>query len=477
MVLRAYSRPEHNESKRAASIFHPFPLRPKPVMNATFDPQKLPQVAIIGRPNVGKSSLFNRIVGRRQAIVGSLSGLTRDRQTGEAEWIGTRFVLTDTGGLEWDSSESLLEQVKIQVLTALETSDVVMFVVDGRDGLTGVESEVALFARRHGIPMLLVINKCDTREMGTLAKAEFSSLGISPVFSVSAEQGRGVGDMLDGLVAALPEIEVAEDSEDEGPHQVRIAVIGRPNVGKSSLVNALLGTTRVIVSDIPGTTRDAIDTVLERDGRRYVLVDTAGMRKRAKVDTHAEMASVAIAKRRIERADVSLLLIEPHEGVTHQDITIGREAQEHGCGLIVVVNKWDTVDKEEDLEIRFTEYVRRRVGRLRWAPLAYTSALEGLGVEKLLPLVDEVAAARARRIPTAQLNVAFEKMLQRHEPAGGTAGAMPKYLTQVGVNPPSFVVFASGRGAMRADYRRYIENRLRDGFEFAGAPLRIKVRR
>ena len=446
-------------------------------MNATDDRQKLAQVAIIGRPNVGKSTLFNRIVGRRQAIVGSLAGLTRDRQTAEAEWAGTRFVLTDTGGLEWDSTESLLEQVKIQVLTALETSDVVIFVVDGRDGLTGVESEVALFARRHGIPMLLVINKCDTRDLGTLAEAEFSSLGISPVFTVSGEQGRGVGDMLDGLVAALPEIEVEDEPEREGANQIRIAVIGRPNVGKSSLVNALLGTTRVIVSDMPGTTRDSIDTVLERDGRRYVLVDTAGMRKRSKVDTHAEMASVAIAKRRIERADVSLLLIEPHEGVTHQDISIGREAQEKGCGLVIVVNKWDTVDKEKELETLFTEYVQRRVGRLRWAPVTYTSALEGLGIDALLPLVDEVAAARALRIPTAQLNVAFEQMLQRHEPAGGTSAAMPKYLTQVGVNPPSFVVFASGRGSMRADYRRYLENRLRDGFDFAGTPLRIKVRR
>jgi GTP-binding protein len=434
-------------------------------------------VAIIGRPNVGKSALFNRIVGRRQAIVGSLAGLTRDRQTAEAEWTGARFVLTDTGGLEWDSAESILEQVKIQVLMALETSDVVLFVVDGRDGLTGVESEVALFARRHGIPMLLVINKCDTREIGMLAESEFSSLGISPAFTVSAEQGRGVGDMLDGLVATLPENAVDADASTEGIPQVRIAVIGRPNVGKSSLVNALLGTSRVIVSDIPGTTRDAIDTVLERDGRRYVLVDTAGMRKRSKVDTHAEMASVAIAKRRIERADVSLLLIEPHEGVTHQDISIGREAQESGCGLVVVVNKWDTVDKEEGLATRFSEYVRHRMGRLRWAPITYTSALEGEGVDALLPLVDEVAAARARRIPTAELNVAFEQMLQRHEPAGGTTGAMPKYLTQVGVNPPSFVVFASGRGAMRSDYRRYIENRLRDGFDFAGTPLRIKVRR
>ncbi len=446
-------------------------------MHATADRQNLAQVAIIGRPNVGKSSLFNRIVGRRQAIVGSLSGLTRDRQTAEAEWAGARFVLTDTGGLEWNSTESLLEQVKVQVLTALETSDVVLFVVDGRDGLAGVESEVALFARRHGIPMLLVINKCDTRALGTLAEAEFSPLGITPVFTVSAEHGRGVGDMLDGLVAVLPELEEDDVLQGEGAADVRIAVIGRPNVGKSSLVNALLGTTRVIVSEIPGTTRDSIDTVLERDGRRYVLVDTAGLRKRAKVDTHAEIASVAIAKRRIERADVSLLLVEPHEGVTHQDISIGREAQEKGCGLVVVVNKWDTVDKEEGLKTRFTEYVRHRMGRLRWAPVTYTSALEGLGVEVLLPLVDEVAAARARRIPTAQLNVAFEQMLQRHEPAGGTTGAMPKYLTQVGVNPPTFVVFASGRGSMRSDYRRYLENRMRDAFEFAGTPLRIKVRR
>jgi GTP-binding protein len=437
----------------------------------------LAQVAIIGRPNVGKSTLFNRIVGRRQAIVGSQSGLTRDRQTAEADWAGSRFVLTDTGGLEWDSPENLLEQVKIQVLAALESSDVALFVVDGRDGLTGVEREIASFARRRNIPMLLVINKCDTRALGAEAEAEFSALGITPVFSISAEQGRGVGDMLDGLVAALPRFEEEDEAGGTADSKIRIAVIGRPNVGKSSLVNAFLGTTRVIVSDIPGTTRDSIDTVLERDGRRYVIVDTAGIRKRSKVDTHAEIASVAIARRRVERADVSLLLIEPHEGVTRQDLNLGKEAQEKGCGLIVVVNKWDTVDPQEGMQARFTDYVRQRLGRLRWAPVAYTSALEGRGLDSLLCLIDDVAAARARRIPTAQLNDAFEEMLQRHEPAGGTTGAMPKYLTQVAIDPPTFVAFASGRGSLRSDYRRYLENRLRDAFDFAGTPLRIKVRR
>jgi GTP-binding protein len=438
---------------------------------------RLAQVAIIGRPNVGKSTLFNRIVGRRQAIVGSVPGLTRDRQTAEADWAGVQFILTDTGGLEWNSAESLLEQVKIQVLAALESSDVVLFVVDGREGLTGVESEIASFARRRNVPMLLVINKCDTRALSSDAEAEFSTLGITPVFSISAEHGRGVGDMLDGLVAALPRLDEEDELAGTVESPTRIAVIGRPNVGKSSLVNAFLGTTRVIVSDLPGTTRDSIDTVLERDGRRYVIVDTAGIRKRSRVDTHAEIASVAIARRRVERADVSLLLIEPHEGVTRQDLNIGKEAQEKGCGLIVVVNKWDTVDPEPGLEARFTEYVRQRMGRLRWAPVTYTSALHRRGIDSLLSSIDAVAAARARRIPTAQLNEAFDQMLQRHEPAGGTTGAMPKYLTQVAINPPTFVAFASGRGSLRSDYRRYLENRLRDAFDFAGTPLRIKVRR
>lgn len=437
---------------------------------------RLPRVAIIGRPNVGKSTLFNRIVGRRQAIVGAQAGLTRDRHVAEAEWAGTRFELTDTGGLEWDSAESLLQRVKDQVLVALESADLVLFVADGRQGPAGVEHEIAQAVHRRGIPMILVANKCDTREIGETATLEFHALGVKSVFAVSAEHGAGVGEMLDALVGALPDQQELEGEGVEDDIDVRIAVIGRPNVGKSSLVNALLGATRVIVSDLPGTTRDAIDTRLEHDGRSYLIVDTAGIRKRSRVDTHAELASVAIARRRIDRADVTLLLVEPYDGMTRQDLHVAQEAWEKGCGLIVIVNKWDTVEAEEGLQERFRRYLAKRLGRMRSAPVTFTSATEGQGVAGLLPLVDEVAAERARRIPTAALNEAFEAMVQRHEPAGGTAGAVPKYLTQVGVEPPTFVAFATGRGARRSDYRRYLENRLRDAFGFAGTPLIVKVR-
>ncbi|MFQ5743300.1 MAG: ribosome biogenesis GTPase Der [Acidobacteriota bacterium] len=438
---------------------------------------RLPRVAIVGRPNVGKSTLFNRIVGRRQAIVGRESGLTRDRHTAETDWTGTRFVLTDTGGLEWGTTEDLLQQVEQQVLAAVDSADLVLFVGDGRAGILPVESQTAVAIRRRGIPMLLVVNKCDTSKIADTAAADFHALGLGAIFTVSAEQGRGVGELLDALVAALPGPHDAQVSVPESTLAARVAVVGRPNVGKSSLVNALLGRTRVIVSDLPGTTRDAIDTVLELQGRRYLLVDTAGIRKRAKVATHAELASVAVARRRLQRADVALLLIDPHDGLTRQDLHLASEAGLVGCGLIVVVNKWDTTEKEEGLTVRFRERLRQRLGRLSYARVAFTSATEGDGVEALLPLVDAVSAARSRRIGTAELNAAFEAMLRRYQPGGGTAGVWPKYLTQVGVNPPTFVVFAAGRGSWRTDYRRYLENRLREAFDFSGTPMIIRVRR
>lgn len=444
-------------------------------MNQPSGAVSLPQVAIVGRPNVGKSTLFNRIVGRREAIVGSHHGMTRDRNTAEADWNGISFGLIDTGGIDQGSKEDLIRQVEEQVMIAVDIADIVVLVVDGREGPLPVEHDIASQLRRRGITLILAINKCDKLAAAAEMELAFHEVGIELMHVISAEHGFGVADLLDTLTDLLPEASPVDRDEDA---PIRVAFVGRPNVGKSSLVNTLLGSERVIVSAQPGTTRDPIDTLLESNGRRYILVDTAGIRKRARVDTHAEIASVAMARRRIAQADVALLVIDADEGVTRQDLHVAAEANHMGCGLIVVVNKWDLVDEEEEsLRPQVEANVRERLGRMRYARVAVTSATEGTGVEALLPLVDEVAEARRRRVPTADLNVAFAAMLGRHAPAGGTSAAQPKYLTQVGVNPPRFVAFAGGRGAARNDYTRYLENRLRKTFDFGGSPIVIKLRR
>ena len=433
----------------------------------------LPQVAIVGRPNVGKSTLFNRIVGRREAIVGSHYGMTRDRHMAEADWNGMAFVLVDTGGIEQGANEDLLQQVERQVMTAVDVADIALLVVDGREGLLPVDREIAAQLRRRGTVPLLAVNKCDKQADAAEMVSAFHELGFPSVFALSAEEGFGVADLLDGVTAMLPRTELADGERED---TTRVAFVGRPNVGKSSLVNALLGSERVIVSDEPGTTRDAIDTVLESAGRRYVLVDTAGMRKRARIDTHAEIASVAMARRRLTHADVALLVVDAQEGITRQDLHVAAEADQMGCGLIVVVNKWDLVGEPLEIRGEVEEYAKERMARMRYARVAITSATKGTGVNGLLPIVDAVAAARAQRVPTAELNAAFEIIVGRNAPAGGTSATSPKYLTQVGIKPPRFVAFAGGRGAARGDYTRYLENRLREHFDFAGTPLVIKLR-
>ena len=433
----------------------------------------VPHVVIVGRPNVGKSTLFNRIVGRREAIVGSQYGMTRDRHSAEADWNGRRFTLTDTGGIEHGSREDLARQIERQVMVAVEVAAVVLLVVDGRQGPVPMDRELVADLRRRGVEPILVVNKCDTPAVAARLAPAFHELGLAILHPVSAEHGAGINDLLDTVAELLPEMPVAAGDEEPA---IRIAVVGRPNVGKSSLVNALLGAERVIVSDQPGTTRDPIDTLLESNGRRYLLIDTAGMRKRARIDTHAEIASVAMARRRLAQADVALLVIDPEEGVTRQDMQVAAEADGLGCGLIVVVNKWDTIDPAEIGRGEVEEHVLERLGRNRYARVAITSAVQGTGVDELLPLVDEVAAARSRRVPTSDLNAAFAAMVGRHAPAGGTSASQPKYLTQVGIDPPRFVAFAGGRGATRDDYVRYLENRLREAFDFRGTPIVVKLR-
>lgn len=443
--------------------------------------RRLPHVAIVGRPNVGKSTLFNRIVGGREAIVGRQSGMTRDRHRAEAEWRGRRFLLVDTGGVEWGSADELLAAIQKQAFRAVEEADIVLFVVDGRAGIVSVESRLATEIRKRGMDAFLVVNKCDAPESAEMQASEFYELGLSPVYPTSAEHGTGVADLLDGIIDALPGAPEAEDAERESGDRgqgsgTRVAVVGRPNVGKSSLVNALLGAQRVIVSARAGTTRDAIDTHLEQDGRAYVVIDTAGIRREAKQEGFADWVAVIQARRRMQRADVALLVIDATAGLGRQDLSIGREAAEAGCGLVVVVNKWDLVDHEGAPTLAWLEELRARMGRLSFAAFAFVSARTGAGIEGLLPLVEQVEANRVRRVPTGELNAMFEQVMERGmEPPPGAP--RPKYLTQVRVAPPTFVVFVGGKGGLPDTYRRYIENRLRESFDFTGCPVRVRVRK
>ncbi len=436
---------------------------------------RLPEVVIVGRPNVGKSTLFNRILGRRQAIVGAEVGLTRDRHCAPAEWGGRHFLLNDTGGVEWESADELLRKIQDHALYAVEDAELVLFVVDVREGMVPIEARIAMELRRRGIPMLLVVNKCDTDKIAEARAAEFHELGVQPVFAIAAEHGDGVADLLDAIIARLPGS--AAEPEDLPEGAVRVAVVGRPNVGKSSLVNAMLGQERVVVSEVSGTTRDAIDTLMFRDEQPYLLIDTAGIRRGGRREGFAEMVSVTIARRRMQRADVALLVVDATVGLTRQDVTIAAEAGESGCGVVVVVNKWDLITAQKGQAGAWQRELQSRMGRIGFADVAFTSAKTGRGVDGLFSRVDRVQGNRLRRVPTAALNALFER-LEQHGAQGPPGSPQLKYLTQARVGPPSFVVFVSGGSRKLPDnFKRYLENRLRDEFEFSGTPVRIWVRR
>ncbi len=434
---------------------------------------RLPEVVIVGRPNVGKSTLFNRIIGRRQAIVGAEAGLTRDRHIAPAEWTGRHFLLSDTGGVEWESADELLRKIQDHALYAVEDADLVLFLVDVREGMVPIEARIVMELRR-GIPMLLVVNKCDTAEIAASRTSEFHELGIQPVFAIAAEHGDGVADLLDTVIARLPASDAEPDALPDGT--VRVAVVGRPNVGKSSLVNAMLGQERVVVSEISGTTRDAIDTLMVRDQRPYLLIDTAGIRRGGRREGFAEVMSVTIARRRMQRADVALLVVDATVGLTRQDVTIAAEAGGSGCAVVVVVNKWDLVTAQGQATAWQGE-LRDRMGRIGFAEIAFTSAKTGRAVDSLFARIDRVQANRMRRVPTAALNTLFERLEQRG--AQGPPGSPQlKYLTQAEVGPPSFIVFVSGgRRKLPDNFTRYLENRLRAAFDFGGTPVRVWVKR
>lgn len=436
-------------------------------------------VAIVGRPNVGKSTLFNRLIGQRRAIVGDEPGITRDRIYGDVEWAGTKFSLVDTGGIVPDDDAVIPANIFKQAGMAIDEARVLIWVVDARKGITQLDEELAGLLRGTGKVVLVAANKVDAASLESEGN-EFYRFGFEDVFPVSAEQGIGVGELLDGVVNLL-EPQINTEDTDVEP-ELRLAIVGRPNVGKSSLLNRLLGEDRVIVSPVAGTTRDAIDTVLETPERKFRIIDTAGIRRKGKTDEMAEKLSVIMARKSLERADVAIVLIDAVEGVTALDANIAGYAVEAGCSIILAVNKWDAVaDKETNTANEFERGLREKMKFLDWAPVITISALTGQRVERILSLVERADEARNRRIPTSQLNDFFEKAIA--QPRGGTAPSPAKggfsrlkvqYLTQVGIRPPKFVVFTSGgRPGLHFSYERYLLNRLREEFDFFATPLRI----
>ena len=431
----------------------------------------VPIVAIVGRPNVGKSTLFNRLVGGRRAIVDDMPGVTRDRLYGECEWRGRQIVLVDTGGFEPDPT-GIMVQVRAQAEHAVAEADVIVFLVDAREGLSPPDVEVAGLLRRAATkPILLAVNKVDSASQESLA-ADFHRLGFDPLFPVSAEQGQGIGELLDAVVARLPDAPPAEPLSGA----ITVAIVGRPNVGKSSLLNCILGAERVVVSPEPGTTRDAIDTRFSYEGREFVLVDTAGIRAKGRLGRSVERYSVSRALAAIRRADVALILLDGAEGVTVQDTKIGGEAHAAGCATILVVNKWDLRAGQREAVGEFGGDLRDKFKYLDYAPVTFVSAQSGLRVMDLFPKIDEVAAARAFRVPTPELNAVMREAVTRRPPAAERGRPVRiRYATQVAIKPPTFLLFATASD-LHFSYQRYLENCLRRAFGFPGTPIRVSVR-
>jgi GTP-binding protein len=445
----------------------------------------LPLVAIVGRPNVGKSTLFNRLVGERRSIVGDEPGITRDRIYGETEWLGRRFSLVDTGGIVPDETEVIPAHIFRQAEFAITEAVALLWVVDARAGVTPLDEELVRLLRSTGKTVLVAANKVDATRLEADA-GEFHRFGFDDVVPVSAEIGDGVAELLDALVERLPPQEQGEGEESGGrAHEVRLAIVGRPNVGKSSLLNRILGEERVIVSPVAGTTRDAVDTVLESEGRTFRLVDTAGIRRKGKTEEMTEKLSVVMARRSLERADVAVVVVDAVEGVTALDANIAGYALDAGCSIILAINKWDLVpDKDTHSVSVFERDLRFKMKFLEWAPIVTTSALKGQRVERILPLALRANEARNRRIATSQLNAFFERvMTSGRVPTavapvkGGQSRLHVQYVTQAGIRPPTFIVFtAGGRPGIHFSFERFLQNRLREEFDFFATPLRIVER-
>jgi len=432
-----------------------------------------PVVAIVGRPNVGKSTLFNRLVGSRKAIVEDIPGVTRDRLYDNSDWEGREFIIIDTGGIRFDEGDVFTREVKLQAELAVEEADVIIFVVDAQDGVSSEDEQVGNLLRKSKKPVILAANKVENFDR-QLDYYEFYKLGLGDPIPVSAMHGRNINDLLDAVVARFaPASEYAEDTD-----AIKIAIVGRPNVGKSSLVNALLGEERVIVSNVPGTTRDAIDTPFEYQGNKYILIDTAGIRKKSRIKEATERYSVIRALKSVERADVVVTMLDATEGVIEQDQRIAGYVHEQGKASIIVMNKWDLIEKDGQTMNRFDEKIREELKFLAYCPILYVSALTRQRIFKILELVDFVSGQHNRRIKTGELNqVINEAMLLNPLPGGGGKKIKIYYATQVQTAPPQFVFFANYPEKVHFSYLRYLDNVLRKNFGFEGTPIRLMVRK
>ena len=432
-----------------------------------------PVVAIVGRPNVGKSTLFNALAGQKISIVKDTPGVTRDRIYADVSWLDRDFTMIDTGGIEPESKDIILSQMREQAQIAIDTADVIIFITDVRQGLVDADSKVADMLRRSKKPVVLVVNKVDSFEKFMPDVYEFYNLGIGEPVPVSAASRLGLGDMLDEVVSHFPE-KSEEEEEDERP---RIAIVGKPNVGKSSIINKLLGEQRVIVSDIAGTTRDAIDTEIVHDGREYVFIDTAGLRRKSRIKEELERYSIIRTVTAVERSDVVLVVIDAAEGVTEQDAKIAGIAHERGKGVIIVVNKWDAIEKDDRTMKKYEDEVRRVLSYMPYAEIMYVSAHTGQRRVKLYDMIDMVIENQTLRVATGVLNeIVMEAVAMQQPPSDKGKRLKIYYATQVSVKPPTFVIFVNDRELMHFSYIRYLENKIREAFGFRGTSLKFFIR-
>ena len=432
-----------------------------------------PIVAIVGRPNVGKSTLFNTLVGERVSIVKDFPGVTRDRIYADVNWLNYNFTMIDTGGIEPESKDMMLSHMRQQAETAIETADVILFVVDVRQGLVDADAKVADMLRRSKKPVVLTVNKVDNFDKFMTDVYEFYNLGIGDPIPVSASSKLGIGDLLDEVVKNFRE-DLLEQEEDERP---RIAIVGKPNVGKSSIINRLLGEERVIVSDVAGTTRDAIDTAVKYHGKEYVFVDTAGLRRKNKIKEDIERYSIIRTVTAVEKADVVVIVIDAKEGVTEQDAKIAGIAHERGKGIIIAVNKWDSIEKNDKTVYKYEDNIRQILSFMPYASIIYISALTGQRMNKLFEQIETVIQNQTLRIQTGVLNeIMMEAVALQQPPSDKGKRLKLYYITQVSVKPPTFVIFVNDKELMHFSYTRYIENKIREAFGFAGTSLKFIIR-
>lgn len=429
-------------------------------------------VAVVGRPNVGKSTLFNALAGERVAIVKDIPGVTRDRLYRDVEWAGKTFLLADTGGIEPDSKDIIFSQMREQAQLAIDTADVIIFLTDVRSGVTDQDLDIAGMLRKSGKNIVLAVNKVDNHIQQSPEVYEFYNLGLGDPYPISAEAKQGLGDLLEAVCSHIP-----ENGEDEDEAYTKIAIIGRPNSGKSSLINKLLGEERLIVSDIAGTTRDAVDTDVVHNGKKYTFIDTAGLRRKSRIKEDLERYMIVRAVSAIERADVCIMVIDASEDIAEQDAHIAGIAHERGKGMIILVNKWDLIEKDNKTVKRYTENIRQVLSFMPYAELMFVSAKTGQRLSKIYDVIDKVNDSSTLRITTGILNDVLAKAVAMQQPPSDKGRILRVYyMTQVGVRPPTFVIFVNSKKLMHYSYTRYIENRIRDAFGFVGTPINFIIR-